>query len=83
MIKEYIPYTDKTLEDLEREFGRLATAHYADRIARRERLGFTYRDPLKTMFYWMTEDRRYHHGYWREEICRTYVPKKRKGHGRS
>lgn len=49
---------------LERQFGRAAVLFYLDRIAQRELDGKIYRNPLKTVYIWATEDKKSCQGFW-------------------
>jgi hypothetical protein len=64
-MKEYLkvpsPLTTATLE---KEFGSAAVSFYRDRIKERTEQGRIYRNPLKTIWLWATEDRRTNQGFW-------------------
>lgn len=64
-MKKYLkvpsPLTTATLE---KEFGIAAVSFYRDRIKERAEQGRIYRNPLKTIWLWATEDRRTNQGFW-------------------
>lgn len=46
------------------EFGADAYRFYQNRIEERKRNGKIYYNPLKTIYIWAVQDRKYHQGYW-------------------
>ena len=62
-------------------FGRDAADFYIDRINRRIDEGRIYKNPMKTVYLWMVEDRKRRGGYWRQYI--THNGGKKKNHGRT
>lgn len=64
------------------EFGADAYRFYKNRIEERKRGGRIYRNPLKTIYIWATQDRESHQGYWSTWIGYSRG-RKCKNHGRS
>lgn len=56
-MKEYLKVPPNlTLELLRKEFGGDAVAFYQSRLRERMNMGRIYRNPLKTIWLWATED---------------------------
>ena len=64
------------------EFGADAYRFYQNRIEERKRDGKIYYNPLKTIYIWAAQDRKYHQGYWSTWFGYNKC-KKCKNHGRS
>lgn len=73
-MKEYLKVPKNlTVEMLQKEFGVAAVDFYQVRIKERIGMGRVYRNPLKTIWLWATEDRRTNQGFWttyRGHTCR-------------
>ena len=73
-MKEYLKIPSPlTIETLKKEFGIAAVDFYQARINERITMGKIYRNPLKTIWLWSTEDRRTNQGFWttyRGHTCR-------------
>lgn len=66
--------------DTEKEFGIAAVDFYLARINERITMGKIYRNPLKTIWLWATEDRRTNQGFWTTNRGHT---RRRKNYGGS
>ena len=73
-MKEYLKIPSPlTIETLKKEFGIAAVDFSLARINERITMGKIYRNPLKTIWLWATEDRRTNQGFWttyRRHTCR-------------
>ncbi|HIZ61412.1 MAG TPA: hypothetical protein H9724_01395 [Candidatus Gemmiger avistercoris] len=73
-MKEYLKIPSPlTIETLKKEFGIAAVDFYQARINERITMGKIYRNPLKTIWLWATEDRQTNQGFWttyRGHTCR-------------
>lgn len=80
-MKEYLTVPSPlTIEVLVKEFGGAAVDFYQARIQERIEMGRIYRNPLKTIWLWATEDRRTNQGFWTTYRGHT---RRRKNHGGS
>lgn len=83
MKSMYVKIPEKLTEnDMVAEYGMDALRFYKNRIAERIQEGRTYYNPLKTIYIWAVQDRKYHQGYWSTWFGYN-KGKKRKNHGRS
>ena len=81
-MKEYLKVPPNlTLELLRKEFGGAAVAFYQSRLRERMNMGRIYRNPLKTIWLWATEDRKTNQGYW-TSYC-GHTRRRGKNHGGS
>lgn len=81
-MREYLKVPPNlTLELLRKEFGGDAVAFYQSRLRERMNMGRIYRNPLKTIWLWATEDRKTNQGYW-TSYC-GHTRRRGKNHGGS
>lgn len=81
-MREYLKVPPNlTMELLRKEFGCDAVAFYQSRLRERMNMGRIYRNPLKTIWLWDTEDRKTNQGYW-TSYC-GHTRRRGKNHGGS